>query len=430
MDALKLFKFPALSSKLIEGAAALAAGATAVGLAALGGDGATSVVAMPPAPEGPVTRSGSAARPPDSFELPNGKTVVIKGLDGLEAGAKWVGGVVKGVRGYLDDSRAQARIEVNPNATLPAPKNTLRAVTFNIQEGGHDLAAVRAYLRREQPDVVLLQEASVESARTLAHEFGMHAAYGANWRIILSRYPIVDAKEIPFPISHRDRFARALETKTGEPLEVRGMLDATLRIGNHDVHAIDTHFSTHEKDWSALEFDALRAHVATLEAAHTPALVAGDFNANLALARPGVTDPANTYVTPTDTAVEWSQRYGRPGHGPGNLEDPAAAKAAHSFDSTVRDAWRSGDAGVLQGGQRIRASDALEQLRLGGVDVNSDAGLHLREAADGVSHLSVRQRIDGLFGTSELKPLSETIDQDVRASDHQPVSADFELDRR
>ena len=319
---------------------------------------------------------------------------------------------LQGVSSYLHDRQGIAQVEINPEARPPPPSDHLKVITYNIEEGGRDVPAVEKFLKSEHPDVVLLQEASVATGRTLAHDLKMNSAYSGNWKIVLSRYPIEGAESKNYPVSDLERVRRAVNTWTGEPLEVRGLLDVTIRDGTQDVHVIDSHLSTQEPDWMAREYRTLGDHVATLEAAGAKVIAGGDFNSDLALAKPGRDAPG----TPTDTANEYLARYRRP---VGLMGDPAVQQAAARFAGEMKDGWvTSPDVSVTLHGARLTPDEAAAELAAG-------RGGDAQRAEDGITHLGAAGRIDGLFASPNLSPERSRVNQDLRASDHQPLVGEF-----
>jgi hypothetical protein len=129
-------------------------------------------------------------------------------------------------------------------------------------------------------------------------------------------------------------------------------------------------------------------------------------------------DPKGTVATPTDTVQELKDRYGI---GPGNIGDPADQKAAQGLLSRMNDAWSAPDRQVELHDQRITPEQALAELQSGSVPEGSKRYHELLTVLDGVSHLGANKRFDNILATQDLHIRSTLVDQDARASDHQPV---------
>jgi endonuclease/exonuclease/phosphatase family metal-dependent hydrolase len=131
-----------------------------------------------------------------------------------------------------------------------AESDTLRVMTFNIHHGADSqermsVAEIAAVIRREQPDIVALQEVDRGVERTqrrdllveLARLTGMdHRAFGKTidhqggqyGNAILSRHPIA-------------RQTNTLLTQR-EPGERRGVLQAVVNVRGRQVAVLATHF--------------------------------------------------------------------------------------------------------------------------------------------------------------------------------------------
>ena len=329
--------------------------------------------------------------------------------------------VAIGVDGYVQDSLERVTLFPGPSTPPPA-SNRMRVATFNIFEGGRDYAGVLAELKKVNADVDFIQEGSRETAQRLGKDLGMHAVVGGNWKVILSKYPIASARAVNFDFSHFERFSAAWQTGKGEPLEVRGLLDVTLQAGGLTFHAVGEHLSTSNATWQARQLESLTAYVKHLRAAGDQVIAGGDMNLNFNLAHPGVADPAGVLLTPTDTPQEQQDRYGRFSDG---LTDARVRSAASSFEQVLPNAWSAGHSQAIVGGRALTPQAARAELEAG--NPSAQRRTQLLEAIDGLSHLSVKARIDNLFTSEGFKVRSTTVDQDVRASDHQPVYVDLEI---
>ncbi len=173
-------------------------------------------------------------------------------------------------------------------------------LSYNIQEGGEGrLPLIVGVIRKRRPDAVALLEAnSRANAETLAHDLGMHLAYGeAN-----SAYAVAWLSRRPIQRVANHRLAILAKTLLevevsweGSPLR----LFATHLASRHDA-------SRPEAEMQAI-LDALRRH------AGQPLLFAGDLNA----LRPG--DPVG--APPTGVEPRGDARPGAPRRAIGFLVD-------------------------------------------------------------------------------------------------------------
>src|SRR5215470_18593640 len=152
----------------------------------------------------------------------------------------------------------------------PAAADPLRVLTFNLLHGGpvasvtgdgerleDRLAIVVAELRRLQPDVVALQEASIGSrrghvAQRLARELGYHAAHASTTERIfkyalLSRLAVglIDFSEGPAVLSRWPIVARDVVQlrRCGRPLNSRLIVGVTLDAPTGLLQIYSTHSS-------------------------------------------------------------------------------------------------------------------------------------------------------------------------------------------
>lgn len=169
------------------------------------------------------------------------------------------------------------------DAPAPAP-DTLRLMTYNIHhgeglDGKLDLDRIADLIRREQADLVALQEVDRGVQRThrrdlpaeLARATGLHCVFSNNYAFqggeygnaILSRWPIQSSSNTHY------RMLR--------PGEQRGLLQVTVHAAGHPLVFMATHIDHRPDDaerWANIE------EIERLARAYgqTPVVVAGDFN--------------------------------------------------------------------------------------------------------------------------------------------------------
>jgi exodeoxyribonuclease-3 len=149
----------------------------------------------------------------------------------------------------------------------------MKIATFNINNVNKRLAKLLAWLAREEPDVVCLQELKAADERfpeTAIREAG----YGAVWRgqiswngvAILSKgaAPIVTRTELPGDTG--DSQSRYIEAA------VRGILVTSIYLPNGNPQPGP------KFDYKLAWFERLIAHAADLLRAGVPAVLAGDYN--------------------------------------------------------------------------------------------------------------------------------------------------------
>lgn len=205
------------------------------------------------------------------------------------------------------------------------PGQTLKVLNWNVQflagnannrffyDGGTDPWPARevveevgrkivAFIKAESPDVVLLQEIDQGADRTylldqqamLLDSLPEYRAHAATfyWKadyvphpdiagkvglklLVLSRYPISDAKRYALPsISTDDFITRQFNLK-------RALLEVSLPVaGSRDLKIINTHLSAFAQgsDTMARQIAMIDEYLQILEAAGDPWILAGDFN--------------------------------------------------------------------------------------------------------------------------------------------------------
>ncbi len=178
----------------------------------------------------------------------------------------------------------QADCQSDERAPSPA---TFRVMTYNIHhgeglDGKVDLQRIAELVKREQADIVALQEVDKGVARTgrrdmpaeLATLTGMRCLFSNNYAFqggeygnaILTRLPVEGWTNTPLPVLTQR--------------EQRGILQAVLRTGGSEIVVMNTHLD------SSSETERLRSasEIQTLvqRYARQPNILCGDFNA-----RPG-----------------------------------------------------------------------------------------------------------------------------------------------
>jgi exodeoxyribonuclease III len=164
--------------------------------------------------------------------------------------------------------------EKRPRARKRAPSRTpLRIATFNINNVNRRLPNLLAWLAKEKPDVVCLQELKAENDDFPARPIEA-AGYKAVWTgqrswngvAILARNaePVLTRTELPG--DPEDKQARYIEAA------VRGVIVASLYLPNGNPQPGPKY--TYKLAW----FERLIAHAATLLEAGVPVVLAGDYN--------------------------------------------------------------------------------------------------------------------------------------------------------
>jgi len=145
----------------------------------------------------------------------------------------------------------------------------IRLLTYNIKSGGHGREAlILDILRQSQADIIVLQEVFDDTplpafAQTLDMNYYI-AASNVKWHVaLLSRFPISSA------LSHR------------QPPIFRGLLEATLAVGQQQLQVFGVHLYANLAIGAELrryrELTPILKHLAPYTA--RPCLIAGDFNA-------------------------------------------------------------------------------------------------------------------------------------------------------
>ena len=184
-----------------------------------------------------------------------------------------------------------------PVAALPAGKDTLRIVSFNIEYAKETRRAIR--ILRSAPtlrdaDVVLLQEMNGPAAKMVADSLGMYyvyypAIYNRIMRrdignAVLSRWPIVEDAKLILP--SRSRYAKTQRVATA----------TTIQVGSRRVRVYSTHFGTPAdlgREGREAQLNAIIANAA----AYPLVVIGGDMNSK----EIGRVARDSGYVWPTDT---------------------------------------------------------------------------------------------------------------------------------
>ncbi len=190
--------------------------------------------------------------------------------------------------GYILARKAE---EVLQKTCRPgAVDTTFNVVSFNIHSGhgrrGASLARIAAAIKELKADVVLLQEVDrgrsnsggVDQPAYLAGQLDMVSAYGANARLhgglignaILTRYPLVSAKNSPLP--------------NAGGRQPRGQLHAVINVDGIEVSIFNHHLDFHGDSLKARQMQSA-ARLISLDV--RPGIVGGDFNAFPASAAAG-----------------------------------------------------------------------------------------------------------------------------------------------
>lgn len=313
----------------------------------------------------------------------------------------------------------------------PQDPSSLRVMTYNIYVKG-DLDKVKESIKQSGADVVALQEATPEKAQELAKALDMNVicySKGPNaGKAILSRYPIETGEHVNYPDSLGSRISGyASEYVAGkdhlegndrlfciaEPLEERGILRATLRIGERTVDILDTHLSLRVTDRNTEQFQYLDSFAQKRRDLGHEVVLLGDFNTNLNIHSqdaPGV-----------DTLAEYEAEYHR---SLGNIGDSENLEAVEQLRSHLADVWNADAREVLNtDGERISLEAAQQKLAAASP---SDAGYsELQDQANANSNTGDDKRYDGIF--SSLPVSKSWIDFSAKGSDHQPVIAEISL---
>lgn len=186
----------------------------------------------------------------------------------------------------LRDPLQPVKIHRDPGCPIRPPQ-IIRVMQFNIHAGvsrygGVGLAQIAAEIRAAHPDVVSLNEVDsgtirsghADEAAYLGRATGLRAVYGPNLfrydggrfgNAILSRYPIRE--------THNTRLPRRPHS------EPRGLLEATLRVGNRTVSFYSVHLSQGERG-AAQRVRQAEAVSRVIRTSPHPTILSGDLNSH------------------------------------------------------------------------------------------------------------------------------------------------------
>jgi endonuclease/exonuclease/phosphatase family metal-dependent hydrolase len=195
-------------------------------------------------------------------------------------------------------------------SVLPARRDTLRIVSFNIEYGREARRATRILKSAAQlrdADVVLLQEMNGPATKQVADSLGMHyvyfpAIYNRLVRrdignAVLSRWPIVEDAKLILP--SKSRYAKTQRIATA----------ATIQVGTRRLRVYSTHFGTP----ADLGWDGRVAQLNAIlqdAAAYQQVVIGGDMNSKDI----GRVAREAGYAWPTDTIPKSSPLGGRLDH--------------------------------------------------------------------------------------------------------------------
>jgi len=164
--------------------------------------------------------------------------------------------------------------------SAPREPVTIRIMTYNLhhcegEDGVYDVARIGRFIGELGADIVLCQEVDRgysdrsgmdHQPEMLAEQLGWHFFYGPNigetyGNLILSRYPIETAENIPLP--------------NPEDLEPRGIIAATVTVEGRTLTLLDTHLSAFSKVNRDVQVEFLRGFVGKRE---HPVVFGADFN--------------------------------------------------------------------------------------------------------------------------------------------------------
>ena len=181
----------------------------------------------------------------------------------------------------LKTGYAPAEVTVHRGAAVapaPAPRDSIRVVSWNIQYGKNVVMAlgeIRANPDLAAADIILLQEMGPDGVRHMAEELGMHHIYGAAavhphhkklfGNAVLSRWPIINDQVLILP--HETIL-------TGHR---RIALAGDIDLGETTVRAISIHTATVMMNQDN-RIDQAKAVRDTLGGFEGPVILGGDFN--------------------------------------------------------------------------------------------------------------------------------------------------------
>lgn len=331
-----------------------------------------------------------------------------------------------------------------------AGRDTLSVLTFNILHGGlraeplADWFSVRAQEKR-LPDVLALQETNLPVSVRLSRKYGYHLAYYGrdrqeglrfiNGKALLSRHRIAQAMHAIYAVDEAARQAAlhrsdiVFEGGPGELDEDRGALRISLRFDSQVVDLYTLHHTLGDAGINASQLEQLRAMVLERKA---PAILAGDFNANLNLVRThGIGGP----MSATRSVEAYRARYGHlPTGRPDNAHDERVRTALAALRRVAADTFERGPTTVRRAdGPALSPTQARRILNGSDCPADEPVRWRLQDIADGAtlaldtlvgpSLPASGKRYDGILASAPWRPLSVELDRSGVASDHTPVEA-------
>ncbi len=168
---------------------------------------------------------------------------------------------------------------VTHHAAAPAPRASLRIVTFNIKHARRIERAISVLTETPQlcdADVVVLQEMDVPGTERIAAALGMSSVYIPSTvhphdrrdfgNAVLSRWPIEATRKLLLP--HESRFVGSR----------RSVAIATLRVGGRRLRVYSVHLETILRLGPGARQEQARAILDDARSSSDPVIVAGDLN--------------------------------------------------------------------------------------------------------------------------------------------------------
>ncbi len=211
--------------------------------------------------------------------------------------------------------------EANPVVPAPAPDGAIRVMTWNIKFGGgrldfffdchgdfHNMSSGQVYthldglvnrINAENPDILLLQEADVDSRRSayidqvqyiLDNTSLNYGAYASQWRVQfipieeLGRMDSGNAVLSKWPIPKALRYSLANRTDMSD-IEIqyylkRNMLEAVIDVpGFGEIYVVNIHAAAYSTDGTKKKHvDTFKAHIDALDTEGRVFIAGGDLN--------------------------------------------------------------------------------------------------------------------------------------------------------
>lgn len=199
-------------------------------------------------------------------------------------------------------------------ALEPAPRPTLRVVSYNIQHGAGmdrklDLERTADVLRRLEPDLVALQEVDencrrskgVDQAAELGRLLGMEHRFGEFMDYDGGRYGLAVLSKLPITATRRHQLPKGAEPRCALEIEV----DATGLGFDRPLS-----FTCVHNDWTkeAIRVEQMKALSAAL-GERRPAIIAGDYNGEPEDASLAVLTEAGWRILGKNGGREWNRTW-------------------------------------------------------------------------------------------------------------------------